>query len=81
MIQSFIKSSWGKEITEDNISLVNKSYILSDYEELESDIVYKAEIENQEVIFYILLEFQSYVDYSMPIRLFLSLNSPYTIPA
>lgn len=74
MIQSFIKSSWGKEITEENISLVNKSYILSDYEELESDIVYKAEIENQEVIFYILLEFQSYVDYSMPIRLFLYMS-------
>ncbi|EYE87104.1 transposase, partial [Fervidicella metallireducens AeB] len=43
----------------------------SDYEELESDIVYKAVIDNSEVIFYILLEFQSYVDYSMPIRLFL----------
>lgn len=74
MIQSFIKSSWGKEITQDNIELVNKSYILSDYEELESDIVYKATIENKEVIFYILLEFQSYVDYSMPIRLFLYMS-------
>jgi Putative transposase, YhgA-like. len=74
MIQSFIKSSWGKEITKDNIELVNKSYILSDYEELESDIVYKATIENKEVIFYILLEFQSYVDYSMPIRLFLYMS-------
>lgn len=71
MIQSFIKSSWGKEITKDNIDLVNKSYVLADYEELESDIVYKANIEDKEVIFYILLEFQSYVDYSMPIRLFL----------
>jgi predicted transposase/invertase (TIGR01784 family) len=74
MIQSFVKSSWGKEITKDNIELVNKSYILSDYEELESDIVYKATIENKEVIFYILLEFQSYVDYSMPIRLFLYMS-------
>lgn len=71
MIQSFIKGSWGKEITKDNIDLVNKSYVLADYEQLESDIVYKANIEDKEVIFYILLEFQSYVDYSMPIRLFL----------
>lgn len=71
MIQSFVQSSWGKEITKENIDLVNKSYILSDYEELESDIVYKANIGDEEVIFYILLEFQSYVDYSMPIRLFL----------
>lgn len=74
MIQSFVESSWGKEISEDNMELVNKSYILSDYEELESDIVYKATIENKEVIFYILLEFQSYVDYSMPIRLFLYMS-------
>lgn len=74
MIQSFIKTSWGKEITKDNIDLVNKSYILSDYEELESDVVYKANIEEKEVIFYILLEFQSYVDYSMPIRLFLYMS-------
>lgn len=69
-LQNFIESPWIKEITEDNIELVNKSYILSDYEELESDIVYKANINNKEVIFYVLLEFQSYVDYSMPIRLF-----------
>ncbi|OCB00900.1 Rpn family recombination-promoting nuclease/putative transposase [Clostridium beijerinckii] len=74
MIQSFVESSWVKEITEDNIELVNKSYILSDYEELESDIVYKANIEDKEVIFYILLEFQSYVDYSMPIRLFMYMS-------
>lgn len=74
MIQSFVETSWGKEIREDNMELVNKSYILSDYEELESDIVYKANIEDREVIFYILLEFQSYVDYSMPIRLFLYMS-------
>ncbi|WP_074042224.1 Rpn family recombination-promoting nuclease/putative transposase [Desnuesiella massiliensis] len=74
MVQSFVKSSWKEEITKDNIELVNKSYILSDYEELESDVVYKANIDNKEVIFYILLEFQSYVDYSMPIRLFLYMS-------
>ncbi|GEA30014.1 Rpn family recombination-promoting nuclease/putative transposase [Clostridium diolis] len=74
MIQSFGESPWGKDITEDNMELVNKSYILSDYEELESDIVYKANIEDKEVIFYILLEFQSYVDYSIPIRLFMYMS-------
>ncbi|MBE6088971.1 hypothetical protein CCS79_07595 [Clostridium diolis] len=28
MIQSFVESPWGKDITEDNMELVNKSYIL-----------------------------------------------------
>lgn len=74
LIQNFVKSSWGEELRKENIDLVNKSYILSDYEELESDIVYKADIGDSEVIFYILLEFQSSVDYSMPIRLFLYMS-------
>lgn len=74
LIQNFVKSSWGKELNKENIILVDKSYVLSDYEELESDIVYKATIGNAEVIFYILLEFQSSVDYSMPIRLFLYMS-------
>jgi len=53
----------------ENLTLVNKSYITADYEELESDIVYKANLNNTEVYFYILLEFQSTVDYRMPLRL------------
>ena len=36
--------------------------------------MYKATIGNAEVIFYIILEFQSSVDYSMPIRLFLYMS-------
>ena len=54
----------------EQLTLVNKSYISSDYEETESDIVYKAKVNGKEVVFYILLEFQSSVDYTMPLRLF-----------
>ncbi|MFL0194288.1 Rpn family recombination-promoting nuclease/putative transposase [Clostridium sp. WILCCON 0269] len=71
LVQNFVKNSWSDELREENLELVNKSYILSDYEELESDIVYKANMGDNEVVFYVLLEFQSSVDYSMPIRLFL----------
>ncbi|WP_146869487.1 Rpn family recombination-promoting nuclease/putative transposase, partial [Clostridium butyricum] len=46
-----------------------KSYILADFEEEESDILYKVKINGQEVIFYVLLEFQSKVDFQMPMRL------------
>ncbi|WP_242824662.1 Rpn family recombination-promoting nuclease/putative transposase, partial [Clostridium tyrobutyricum] len=48
---------------------MDKSYILEDFSEEESDIVYKVNICGQDVIFYILLEFQSRVDYRMPMRL------------
>ncbi len=69
LINDFTEEQWKKELTADNLTLVNKSFILADYEEVEADIVYQAEIEGQKVIFYVLLEFQSSIDYSMPIRL------------
>lgn len=69
LIQTFVSNTWGSELIKENIVLVDKSYVLSDYEELESDIVYKATLGKDEVFFYTLLEFQSSVDYRMPIRL------------
>jgi len=68
LIQTFVSNTWGSKLTKENLVLVDKSYVLSDYEELESDIVYKARIGEHEVFFYMLLEFQSYVDYRMSIR-------------
>ncbi len=69
LIHQFTENEWKKDLQADQLILVDKSYILSDYEELEADIVYRANMGNKELIFYVLLEFQSSVDYSMPIRL------------
>lgn len=69
LFKSLIDEKWTEYITPENLTLVNKSYITSDYEETEADIVYKSKINNNEVFFYILLEFQSTVDYRMPLRL------------
>lgn len=71
LIQNFVNNTWGSQLTKDNLTLINKSYILSDYEEQESDIVYKANFNGNDVFFYVLLEFQSSVDFRMPIRLLL----------
>lgn len=75
LIRNYVSDTWGNELEPQNLSLIDKSFILQDYEKIESDIVYKASIEDEEVIFYVLLEFQSSVDYSMPIRLFLYMSS------
>ncbi|WBW95932.1 Rpn family recombination-promoting nuclease/putative transposase [Oceanirhabdus sp. W0125-5] len=69
LLKEMMKASWAKNIKPEDLILVNKSYITSDYEEKESDIVYKAKIGEKEVIYYILLEFQSSIDYRMPLRL------------
>ncbi|GAA0077113.1 Rpn family recombination-promoting nuclease/putative transposase [Clostridium sp. CTA-5] len=68
-LRSFTKKEWANLIKEEDLILVDKSYILSDFEEEESDILYKANINDKEVIFYVLLEFQSKVDFQMPMRL------------
>ena len=49
--------------------MVDKSYILPDFSEKEADLVYR--LKSKEIIFYILLELQSTVDYLMPFRLLL----------
>ncbi|MCC9294256.1 Rpn family recombination-promoting nuclease/putative transposase [Clostridium sp. WLY-B-L2] len=49
--------------------LIDKSYILEDFSEEESDIVYKVNLGGWDVIFYFLLEFQSRMDYRMTMRL------------
>lgn len=58
LLRSFAKKEWANLINEEDLILVDKSYILSDFEEEESDILYKVNINGEEVIFYVLLEFQ-----------------------
>ena len=68
-VSTFIQGEWVDKLEKDKLILVDKSYILPNYEELESDIVYSATIGKENIIFYVLLELQSSVDHSMPIRL------------
>ncbi|MEG2917845.1 MAG: Rpn family recombination-promoting nuclease/putative transposase [Clostridium sp.] len=74
LVKGMLKAPWAKDLEVDDLVLVDKSYISSDYEETESDIVYSANIKGNEIIFYVLLEFQSTVDYRMPLRLFLYIS-------
>lgn len=69
LLQGFVKEPWVKDISENDLELVNKSFILRDYEEREADIVYKLKHKGKECYFYVLLELQSTVDYTMPFRL------------
>jgi predicted transposase/invertase (TIGR01784 family) len=70
LIKGTLKANWAKGLKAEQLTLVNRSYITSDYEEKETDIVYSANVNGSEVIFYVLLEFQSSLDYRMPLRLF-----------
>jgi len=71
LLKDCVKEPWVYEIDEDSITKTNNSFILQDFSEKEADIVYEATLNGKKVIFYILLELQSTVDYRMPYRLLL----------
>ena len=69
LLDSFVKEGWVDKIDAGTLRLDDKTYILPDFSKKESDLVYHLTIEGQEVIFYVLLELQSTVDFQMPHRL------------
>jgi len=71
LLRDCVKEPWVDELDEDSITKTNNSFILQDFSEKEADIVYEAKLNGRTVIFYILLELQSKVDYRMPYRLLL----------
>ncbi|MBU3105494.1 Rpn family recombination-promoting nuclease/putative transposase [Clostridium gasigenes] len=70
VVKDTLNYPWAIDIKPSDLILVDKSYIQPNYHDKESDIVYRAKVGDEEVIFFVLLEFQSRIDYSMPIRLF-----------
>ena len=69
LLNNFVKQGWVDKINEDDIIKVDKSFIAQDFQNKEADIVYSVKINNQNVLFYMLMELQSTVDYLMPFRL------------
>ncbi len=64
-----IIGDWAQEIAEQDLILINKSYILQDFSDKEADIIYRLRLRDSEVILYVLLELQSTVVQTMPFRL------------
>jgi predicted transposase/invertase (TIGR01784 family) len=71
LIKSFVIAGWTAQVDESSLFRVDKSFILQDFKHKESDLVYRARLKEQDVIFYILLEMQSTVDFVIPFRLLL----------
>ncbi|WP_345890038.1 Rpn family recombination-promoting nuclease/putative transposase [Paenibacillus dendritiformis] len=56
---------------ETNVQEIPHSYVLQDFKRKEADLVYRVKLNGQDVVFYLLLEMQSRVDFLMPYRLLL----------
>ena len=52
LLRSFLKQSWVQKIDENNIEKIDKSFILQDFNEKESDLIYKVKIDGREVFLF-----------------------------
>lgn len=69
LLKTFLPEEWVQNVDEQDLITVNKSFIPRSFRDKRADIVYRLRKQNIDVIFYVLLELQSTVDFSMPIRL------------
>jgi len=69
LIRTFVPEDWTKDVDEHDLIQVNKSFISPHLTKREADVVYRMKKGTQDIIFYILLELQSSVDFLMPVRL------------
>ena len=73
LLKDCVKAEWADRLDRDSLRRSETSFILQDYKGKEADIVYEATLDKgrRKVVFYVLLELQSRVDYTMPYRLLL----------
>jgi predicted transposase/invertase (TIGR01784 family) len=69
LIETFVTEEWVKDIDFDQLEKMDKSFISAHYKETESDIIYRVKFNNEDAYIYLLLEFQSTVNWFMALRM------------
>jgi len=69
LIHYFVDEDFVKKIRYEDIELVDKSFVSDEFLQRESDIIYKINLDGNDIFIYVLLEFQSTVDKSIPVRM------------
>ena len=76
-ITRFVDEPFVREIDYDDIELIDRSFVGDEFAQRESDIVYAVHLRDREVYIYVLLEFQSTVDKTLPLRMLAYILSLY----
>lgn len=71
LIKSFVKEDFIQDISLSDITLIDRSFVSDEFLSRESDIIYKVNLKDTEAYIFILLEFQSTVDKTIPVRMLL----------
>ncbi len=70
LVTSFIHEDWVTQVDFSKASLVDKSYVTRQFKKLESDLIWKLPLKDSGAVYlYMLIEFQSTVDYWMSYRM------------
>lgn len=69
LLKTFLSEEWVKDVDEQNLMTIDKSFIPKSFRDKQADILYRLRKKDVDVIFYVLLELQSTVDFPMPVRL------------
>jgi predicted transposase/invertase (TIGR01784 family) len=69
LLDGFVDQGWVADIERTQFTRINKEFIYPEFIEKEADLIYQLKINGREVIFYLLVELQSTVDFQMPYRL------------
>ena len=71
LVKGFVDEDFTRDLKPEHFrSLENRSFISPEFLKREADLIYHVVMEEREIYFYILLEFQSMPDKRMPVRLF-----------
>jgi predicted transposase/invertase (TIGR01784 family) len=68
-LKKYIAEPWVADISLNDIKRIDKSFITPEYSHIDSDLIYWIKTGDADVYFYVLLELQSQVDFTMPYRL------------
>lgn len=69
LLHSFVNVPFVREITPENLQLVDKSFISDELLKREADLIYKVSHRGKSAYIYILMEFQSTPDKAIPVRM------------
>jgi predicted transposase/invertase (TIGR01784 family) len=69
LIQSFIHEKWVEKVDATHIRPVNSDFVTPFLESRETDLLYEVDIQGKKVLFCIMIELQSTVDYLMAFRI------------
>ena len=70
LMTSFVHESFVRHLDFSSMERLDKSFVTQDFQEKESDIIWKLRYQNKPFYIFLLMEFQSNLDYAMPLRFF-----------